>query len=171
MGPLLQATHKVPIVFVIVTDPVGAGSLARPGGNATGFLSYEYPISGKWLELLKEIAPGVKRAAVIRDPAIAAGIGQWGVIQALAPLVGVEVRPVNVSDPDEIERIVTNLAAANKKPKVVIGGEGPWRLGNLSTPRVFRNCRRRCTSTPIVAALVGRLRYEPGLVHRSRHRA
>src|SRR5262249_47876164 len=78
LGPLLQATHKVPIVFVIVSDPVGGGyveSLARPGGNATGFLSYEYAISGKWLELLKEIAPGVKRAAVIRDPAIAGGIG------------------------------------------------------------------------------------------------
>jgi len=109
---------------VIVTDPVGAGyveSLARPGGNATGFLSYEYPISGKWLELLKEIAPGVKRAAVIRDPAIAAGIGQWGVIQALAPLVGVEVRPVNVSDPDEIERIVTNLARSGNAGLIVTG--------------------------------------------------
>ena len=124
MGPLLQATHKVPIVFVIVTDPVGAGyveSLARPGGNATGFLSYEYAISGKWLELLKEIAPGVKRAAVIRDPAIAAGIGQWSVIQALAPLVGVEVRPVNVSDPDEIERIVTNLARSGNAGLIVTG--------------------------------------------------
>jgi len=124
MGPLLQATHNVPIVFVIVTDPVGAGyveSLARPGGNATGFLSYEYPISGKWLELLKEIAPGVKRAAVIRDPAIAAGIDQWSVIQALAPLVGVEVRPVNVSDPDEIERAVTNLARSGNAGLIVTG--------------------------------------------------
>ena len=124
MGPLLQATHNVPIVFVIVTDPVGAGyveSLARPGGNATGFLSHEYPISGKWLELLKEIAPGVKRAAVIRDPAIAAGIGQWGVIQALAPLVGVEVRPVNVNDPDEIERTVTNLARSGNAGLIVTG--------------------------------------------------
>ena len=124
MGPLLQATHNVPIVFVIVTDPVGAGyveSLARPGGNATGFLSHEYPISGKWLELLKEIAPGVKRAAVIRDPAIAAGIGQWSVIQALAPLVGVEVRPVNVNDPDEIERTVTNLARSGNAGLIVTG--------------------------------------------------
>jgi ABC-type uncharacterized transport system substrate-binding protein len=124
MEPLLQATQKVPIVFVVVTDPVGGGyveSLARPGGNATGFLSYEYAISGKWLELLKEIAPGVKRAAVIRDPAIAAGIGQWGVIQALAPLVGVEVRPVNVSDPDEIERIVTNLARSGNVGLIVTG--------------------------------------------------
>jgi putative ABC transport system substrate-binding protein len=124
MGPLLQATRKVPIVFVIVSDPVGAGyveSLARPGGNATGFLSYEYPISGKWLELLKEIAPGVKRVAVLRDPAIAAGIGQWSVIQALAPAVGVEVRPVNASDPDEIERAVTKIAHSGNAGLIVTG--------------------------------------------------
>src|SRR6201995_5367839 len=89
VGPLLKVTRTVPVVFAIVPDPVGAGyveSLARPGGNATGFLMFETSISGKWLELLKEIAPGVRRAAVLRDPAIAAGIGQWGVIQALAPL-------------------------------------------------------------------------------------
>jgi putative ABC transport system substrate-binding protein len=124
MGPLLQATHNVPIVFVIVSDPVGAGyveSLARPGGNATGFLSYEYPISGQWLKLLKEIAPGVMRAAVIRNPAIAAGIGEWSVILALAPLVGVEVRPVNVSDPDGIERAVTNLARSGNAGLIVTG--------------------------------------------------
>jgi putative ABC transport system substrate-binding protein len=124
MGPLLQATHNVPIVFVIVSDPVGAGyveSLARPGGNATGFLSYEYPISGQWLKLLKEIAPEVTRAAVIRDPAIAAGIGQWSVILALAPLVGVEVRPVNVSDSDQIERAVTNLARSGNAGLIVTG--------------------------------------------------
>jgi putative tryptophan/tyrosine transport system substrate-binding protein len=124
LATLLQATHNVPIVFVIVTDPVGAGyveSLARPGGNATGFLSYEYPISGQWLKLLKEIAPGVTRAAVIRDPAMAAGIGQWSVILALAPLVGVEVRPVNVNDPDEIERAVTNFARFGNAGLIVTG--------------------------------------------------
>src|SRR6516164_4118806 len=93
-GPLLQATRTVPIVFVTVADPVGAGfveSLAQPGGNATGFASYEYGISGKWLELLKEIAPGVKRAAVIRTLATAAGPGQFGAIQAAASSLGVEV--------------------------------------------------------------------------------
>jgi putative tryptophan/tyrosine transport system substrate-binding protein len=87
-GPLLQLTHTVPIVFVIVPDPVGAGfvaSLARPGGNATGFLSFEYSIGAKWLELLKEIMPGMTRAAVIRDPAISAGLGQFAAIQAVAP--------------------------------------------------------------------------------------
>jgi putative ABC transport system substrate-binding protein len=107
MGPLLRATHSVPIVFVHVPDPVGAGfvdSLARPGGNATGFTQYEYSTSGKWLELLKEIAPGVTRAAVIRDAAITAGIGQWSAIQAVATSLGVEVSPVNVRDEGEIER-------------------------------------------------------------------
>ena len=94
MAPLLQATRTVPIVFVNVADPVGAGfvdSLARPGGNATGFMQFEYSLSGKWLELLKQIAPGVTRAAVLRDPAITSGIGQFAVIQSVAPSVGVEV--------------------------------------------------------------------------------
>ena len=97
VGPLLQATRTVPIVFPLVTDPVGAGfvdSLARPGGNATGFLSFEYSMSGKWLELLKEIAPGVTRVAVLRDPAVPSGIGQFAVIQAVAPSLRVEVSPV-----------------------------------------------------------------------------
>ncbi len=113
MAPLLQATRTVPIVFVNVADPVGAGfvdSLARPGGNATGFIQFEYSLSGKWLELLKQIAPGVTRAAVLRDPAITAGIGQFAVIQAVAPSVGVEVSPVNVRDAGEIERAVAAFA-------------------------------------------------------------
>jgi len=112
-GPLLEATHTVPIVFVIVPDPVGAGyvnSLSRPGGNATGFMMFEYSLCAKWLELLKEIAPGVTRAAVLRDPAIAAGIGQFAVIQSVAPMLGVEVNPVSVRDPAEIERAVTAFA-------------------------------------------------------------
>jgi ABC-type uncharacterized transport system substrate-binding protein len=113
IGALLQVTRTVPIVFVIVVDPVGAGyveTLARPGGNATGFLAYEYGISGKWLELLKQIAPGVKRAAVLRDPAITAGIGQFGAIQSAAPSLGLEVSPVDVRDRAEIERAVTSFA-------------------------------------------------------------
>ena len=95
-APLLQATRIVPIVFVIVIDPVGAGfvaSLARPGGNATGFTAFEYGVSGKWLELLKEVAPGVTRVAVLRDPAVASGIGQFAAVQAVAPSLGGGVEP------------------------------------------------------------------------------
>jgi ABC-type uncharacterized transport system substrate-binding protein len=95
VAPLRQATRTVPIVFVLAVDPVGAGdvaSLARPAGNATGFLLYEYSISGKWLELLKQIAPGVTRVAVLRDPATAAGIGQFAAIQAVAPALGSQAR-------------------------------------------------------------------------------
>jgi putative ABC transport system substrate-binding protein len=105
--PLLEATHTVPIVFTITADPVGNGfvdSLARPGGNVTGFMSFDYSLSGKWLELLKGIAPSVTRAAVLRDAAIPAGIGQFAVIQALAPPLGLDVNAINVRDPREIER-------------------------------------------------------------------
>jgi putative ABC transport system substrate-binding protein len=107
---MLQVSRTVPVVFVGAADPVGAGfvdSLARPGGNATGFTSYEYSMSGKWLELLKEIAPRVKRVAVLRDPAISAGTGQLGAIQTAAPSLGVELTPINVRDAAEIERAVT----------------------------------------------------------------
>jgi putative ABC transport system substrate-binding protein len=113
MTPFMQATRTVPIVFNSVADPVGAGfvdSLARPGGNATGFLQFEYSLSGKWLELLKQIAPHVTRAAVFRDPTIAAGVGQFAVIQSVAPSVGVNVSAINVRDAGEIERAVTAFA-------------------------------------------------------------
>jgi putative ABC transport system substrate-binding protein len=114
VAPLLQATRTVPIVFVITIDPVGAGfvaSLARPGGNATGFMAYEYSMSGKWLELLKEIAPRVTRAAVLRDPAVASGIGQFGAVQIVAPSLGVALSPVDVRDAGEIERAVAAFAS------------------------------------------------------------
>ena len=110
---LLQATQTVPIVFVLVPDPVGSGfvhSLSQPGGNATGFMMYEYNLCGKWPELLKEIAPSVTRAAVLRDPALVAGIGQFAVIQSVAPSVGLEVIPVNLGDAAEIEREVAAFA-------------------------------------------------------------
>jgi putative ABC transport system substrate-binding protein len=113
VAPLLQATRTVPIVFAQVTDPVGAGfvdSLAHPGGNATGFLLFEYAISAKWLELLKEIAPHVRRAGVIRDPAQTAGTGQFAVIQSVAPSVGMEVSTINLHDAAEIERGVAAFA-------------------------------------------------------------
>jgi putative tryptophan/tyrosine transport system substrate-binding protein len=123
-GPLLQATRTVPVVFVIVPDPVGAGfvnSLSRPGGNATGFIQFEYGISGKWLELLKQIAPGVTRAAILRDPAISAGIGQFGAIQAVAPSLGVEASPVNVRDADEIERAIADFARSANAGLIITG--------------------------------------------------
>jgi ABC-type uncharacterized transport system substrate-binding protein len=124
LAPLLQATRAVPIVFTIVADPVGAGlvdSLARPGGNITGFTGFEYSLGGKWLELLKQIAPGVTRAAVIRDPAIIAGIGQWGAIQTAAPAIGVEVSPVNVRDAGEIERALAAFARSSNGGLIVTG--------------------------------------------------
>jgi putative ABC transport system substrate-binding protein len=124
VGPLLTATTAVPIVFVSVTDPVGAGfvdNLARPGGNATGFILFEYTLSGKWLELLKQIAPGVTRAAVLRDAAMGAGPGQFGVIQAVAPSLGVEVSPVNVRDAGEIERTVAAFARSSNGGLIVTG--------------------------------------------------
>jgi putative ABC transport system substrate-binding protein len=114
VAALLQTTRTVPIVFLNVTDPVGAGyvaRLARPGGNATGFAIFEYSLSGKWLELLKEIAPNLTRIAILRDPAIAAGIGQFAVIQAVAPpSFGIEFSPIDVRDAGAIERDVAALA-------------------------------------------------------------
>jgi putative ABC transport system substrate-binding protein len=115
MGPFLQATRTLPIVFVNVADPVGAGfvdSLSHPGGNATGFIQFEYSLSGKWVELLKQIAPGLTRAAVLRDPTITSGIGQFAVIQSVAQSVGVEVSAINPRDASEIERAVTTFARA-----------------------------------------------------------
>jgi putative ABC transport system substrate-binding protein len=123
-GALLQVTRVVPIVFVLVPDPVGAGfvdSLARPGGNATGFTTFEYGMGAKWLEILKEVAPTVTRVGVIRDPAIAAGIGQFGAIQAVAPAFGVEVSPVNVRDAAEIERAIAAFARSSTDGLIVTG--------------------------------------------------
>jgi ABC-type uncharacterized transport system substrate-binding protein len=113
VGPLLQVNRTIPVVFAVVSDPVGAGyvdSLARPGGNATGFMVFEYSISGKWVELLKQIAPSVRRAAVFRDPTTPTGMGQFGVIQSVAPSHSVELYPVNVRDPAEIGRAVEAFA-------------------------------------------------------------
>jgi ABC-type uncharacterized transport system substrate-binding protein len=121
---LLQVTRTVPIVFVAVADPIGAGfvdSLSRPGGNATGFVLFDYSLSTKWLELLKQIVPGVTRAAVLRDPAITSGIGQWGAISSAAPSLGIEVSPVNVRDAPEIERGVAAFARSDNGGLIVTG--------------------------------------------------
>jgi putative ABC transport system substrate-binding protein len=124
VGPLRRVTRAVPIVFVLVPDPVGAGfvdSLARPGGNVTGFTQFEYAIGAKWLELLKEIAPNTTRAAVLRDPAITAGIGQWGAIQSVSPSIGIEVSPINLVEAEEIERALTSFARNPNGGLIVTG--------------------------------------------------
>ncbi len=131
---LLEATRNVPIVFPVVTDPVGAGyvdSLARPGGNVTGFMSTEYSTSGKWLELIKEIAPTVTRAAVLRDPANPAQTAQFGAIQSVAPSLGVEVSPVNMRSAGEIEESVETFAHAPNGGLIVTAGAAALRYRDL----------------------------------------
>jgi ABC-type uncharacterized transport system substrate-binding protein len=156
VAALLQTTRTVPIVFLNVTDPVGAGyvaRLARPGGNATGFAAFEYSLSGKWLELLKEIAPNLTRIAILRDPAIAAGIGQYAVIQAVAPpSFGIEFSPIDVRDAGEIERdvaafaresncglIVTASSAASARRELIIMLAARHRLPTVYPFRTFVN--------------------------------
>jgi putative tryptophan/tyrosine transport system substrate-binding protein len=124
LGALQHVTRTLPIVFAKVADPVGAGfvdSLSRPGGNIAGFMIFEYGFSGKWLELLKQIAPQVTRAAVMRDPALAFGIGMFGAIQAVAPALGVEVTPISVHDIGEIERAVEAFARSANGGLIVTG--------------------------------------------------
>jgi ABC transporter substrate binding protein len=158
VGPLLEVTRKVPIVFVIVPDPVGGGfvdNLAHPGSNATGFLQFEYGLSGKWLELLKQIAPAVTRAAIMRDPTSPTGTGQFGAIQSVAPALGVDVNPLGMSDAREIERrrgrrrrqrhapngglIVTGSALAQLSPRSHHHAGGPAQTAT----RVHHASRRR----------------------------
>jgi putative ABC transport system substrate-binding protein len=155
VGPLLQVTRTVPIVFTQTPDPVAAGfvaSLARPGGNATGFTQVEYGMAAKWLELLKEIAPGVTRAAILRDPAVPEGIGQFTVIQSAAPALKVEVRPVDIRDAGEIERaltefarvdngglILTSSALANVHRDLIIKLAAKFRLPAVYSFRRFAN--------------------------------
>jgi putative ABC transport system substrate-binding protein len=124
VGPMLQATRTIPIVFPVTVDPVGSGfvdSLARPGGNATGFMNYEYSISGKWLELLKQIVPRMVRAAALRDAAQPSGTGQFGVIQAAAGALGIDISPLNMRDAAEIERGIAAFARPSGGGLIVTG--------------------------------------------------
>jgi putative tryptophan/tyrosine transport system substrate-binding protein len=142
MPALQQATRAVPVVFVGVIDPVGAGfvaSLSRPGGNATGFTLFEYSMSGKWLELLKQIAPGLTRAAVLRDPGVPSGIGQFGAVRLAAPAFGLELSPIDVHDASEIERGIAAFARAKS--------------GIIVTASVFNNVHRN-----LIIALAARHR-------------
>jgi putative ABC transport system substrate-binding protein len=132
VAPLQQATRTIPIVFVNVPDPVGAGfvqSMSRPGGNITGFLNFEYSMSGKWAEMLKQIAPNVTRALVFRDPNSAAGVGQFGAIRSVAQSLGVELTPVNLRDTDEIERTTATFARSANGGLIVTPGGAAARRG------------------------------------------
>ena len=138
----LQARRDVPIVFTLAPDPVGAGfveSLAKPGGNVTGFMQFEYSLSGKWLELLKEIAPTITRAAVLRDPAISAGVGQFAVIQAVAPAIGIDVRPIDVREGAEIERGVSAFARVPNGGLIVTAAPGTTTHRELIAQVAARN--------------------------------
>jgi putative ABC transport system substrate-binding protein len=162
--PLLQATRTVPIVFVVVIDPVGAGfvaSLARPGGNATGFLLFEYGLSAKWLELLKQIAPGVTRVAVLRDPTIASGIGQFGAVQSAAPSLGIEASPVNVRDAGEIERDITAFARSSNGGVIVTAGPEVSRHRDLIVTLVARHRLPAIYTDRVIVTAGGLMSYGP----------
>jgi ABC-type uncharacterized transport system substrate-binding protein len=171
---LLQATRTVPIVFTQTPDPVGAGfvnSLARPGGNATGFLLYEYGISAKWLELLKEIAPRVTRAAVIRDAAIASGTGQWGAIQTAAPSFGVEVSPLNLRDAGEIERDVAAFARSSNAGLIVTASTLAVVHRDLIFTLAARHKLPAVYSSPFLVAAGGLISYGPDSIDPHRRAA
>jgi putative tryptophan/tyrosine transport system substrate-binding protein len=174
LSPLLQITRAIPVVFTIVPDPVGAGiveTLARPGGNATGFSQFEYGLSGKWLELLKEIAPGITRAAVIRESGLTAGVAQFAALQAVAPSLGIELVPLNVRDASQIERsvaafgrsatdgmIVTSSPLAAVHRKLIVALAARHRL-----PAVYAN--------QYMVAAGGLVSYGPDFVDQYRHAA
>jgi ABC-type uncharacterized transport system substrate-binding protein len=174
VAPLLQATRTVPIVFVGVIDPVGAGfvaSLAQPGGNATGFTIFEYSMSGKWLELLKEIAPNVTRVAVLRDPAIASGIGQFGAVQIVAPSMGVVLSPVDVRDAGEIERAITTLGHSSNGGLIVTASPLATIHRNLIVSLAARYKLTAVYSARYFAAAGGLISYGGDFLDQSRRAA
>jgi ABC-type uncharacterized transport system substrate-binding protein len=174
VAPLLQATRTVPIVFVIVIDPVGAGfvaSLARPGGNATGFLMFEYGLSGKWLELLKQIAPGVTRVAVLRDPTIVSGIGQFGAIQSAAPSLGMEATPINVRDVGDIERDIAGFARFSNGGVVVTASPEASRHRDLIVTLAARHRLPAVYSSRYFVTDGGLISYGPDIVDQYRRAA
>jgi putative ABC transport system substrate-binding protein len=174
LGPLLQVTRAVPIVFMIVPDPVGAGlvdSLASPGGNATGFTSFEYGLGGKWLELLKELVPSVTRVAVVRDTTITAGIGQFGAIQSVSPSVGVEVSPINARDGPEVERAVTAFASTAHGGLIVTSSAASIRHRDLIIMLATRHRLPAIYYSREFAARGGLLSYGPNRLDQFRRAA
>jgi putative tryptophan/tyrosine transport system substrate-binding protein len=174
VAPLLHATRTVPIVFALVIDPVGAGfvaSLARPGGNATGFLMFEYGLSGKWLELLKQIAPGVTRVAVLRDPAIASGIGQFGALQSVAPSLGVELSPIDVRDAGEIERAVSTFARSSHGALIVTASPEGSRHRDLIVTLAARHRLPAVYASRYFVTDGGLMSYGPDLIDQYRRAA
>jgi len=174
VAPLLSATRTIPVVFTTVADPVGAGfveSMARPGGNATGFINFEYSIAGKWLELLKEIAPSLTRVAVLRESAIAAGPGQLGAIQAQAQSLGIELRPVDVRDAGEIERAITAFARGSSGGLIVTGSPGAVVHRGLIVALAARHRLPAVYNSRFYATGGGLISYGPDFVDQFRHAA
>jgi len=174
VGPLLQVTRTVPIVFPLITDPVAAGfvdSLARPGGNATGFMSFEYSQSGKWLELLKQIAPSVTRVAVLRDAVLGSGTSQFAVIQAAAPSLRVEVNPVNMRDAGEIERAVAAFARSSNGGLIVTSGGSALVHRNLISALAARHKLPAVYSERTFVAAGGLISYGADYVNQYRQAA
>jgi putative ABC transport system substrate-binding protein len=173
-APLLYATRIVPIVFVIVIDPVGAGfvaSLARPGGNATGFLMFEYGLSAKWLEVLKQIAPAVTRVAVLRDPTIVSGIGQFGAIQSAAPSLRMEASPLNVRDVGDIERDITAFARSANGGVIVTSSPEASRHRDLIVTLAARYRLPAIYSSRYFVTEGGLISYGPDIVDQYRRAA
>jgi ABC-type uncharacterized transport system substrate-binding protein len=175
VSALQQASRTVPIVFVSVIDPVGGGfveSLARPGGNTTGFMLFEYGLSGKWLELLKQLAPRMTRVAVIRDPSLTGGIGQFAAIQSIAPSIGVEVTPVNVRDADEIERAVIAFARSSGGGLIVTASPVAAALHrDLIITLAARHKLPAMYPTRVFATVGGLMSYGPDVVDQYRRGA
>jgi len=174
VAPLLQATRTLPVVFGTVLDPVGAGfvaSLARPGGNATGFTAFEYGMSGKWPELLRQIAPHTTRAVVLRDPSVPSGSAQFGAIQAVGPLLGVEVSPIDVRDAGEIERAVTEFARSPNGGLIVTGSAAGFRQRDLIVALAARHKLPAVYNARSFAAGGGLISYGPDEVDQYRRAA
>ena len=167
IAALQQTTRTIPIVFTTVADPVGAGfveTLAHPGGNITGFSLFEYTLSGKWLELLKEIVPGVTRAAVLRDPTVGSGVGQYAIIQAVAPSLRVELRPIDVRDPGEIKRAIVTFAQSPNGGLIIAGSPAAMVHRDLIITLAAHHQLPAVYSLPYFARSGGLIAYGPDSV-------